>query len=80
MSFSLSSLVANRADAQLVIPTNLGAGADAEVRESAPAANRGTSDELATRILDAGPANDPSGLIFRSAGRSTSSVRCSISS
>jgi hypothetical protein len=62
LSLSLASLVGNRADAQLVIPTNLGAGADAEVRESAPAANRGTSDELATRILDAGPPNDPSGL------------------
>lgn len=36
--------------AQFTIPTNFGAGADAEVRESAPTQNRGASTELATRI------------------------------
>lgn len=43
------------------IPTNRGNGADAEVRESSPVTNRGTSTEIATRILNtyiAGNAND----------------------
>jgi len=41
------------------IPTNLGAGADAEVRESAPAQNRGTSTEIASRVRNAAVPPDP---------------------
>lgn len=43
------------------IPTNDGTGADAEVRESSPTQNRGTSTEIATRVWNtyiAGHAND----------------------
>ena len=36
----------------VVITTNVGLGADAEVRESFPDQNRGASTELATRVLD----------------------------
>ncbi|MCA9184778.1 MAG: PEP-CTERM sorting domain-containing protein [Pirellulaceae bacterium] len=36
----------------LEIPTNFGIGADAEVRESAPTQNRGSSTEIASRIID----------------------------
>lgn len=45
------------------VPTNYGNGADAEVRESAPTQNRGSSTEIASRILNnwtLGNANDGS--------------------
>lgn len=45
----------------VVITTNMGLGADAEVRESNPTQNRGASTELATRAADSyagGAAND----------------------
>lgn len=38
--------------APVYLPTNIGNGADAEVRESTPTQNRGASTELATRVLD----------------------------
>ena len=44
-----------------VIPTSFGAGADAEVREDSSSSNRGSSNEIATRIIDnfpPGHAND----------------------
>jgi len=41
------------------IPTNLGNGADAEVRESNPTQNRGISTEIATRIQNLFPLGDP---------------------
>ena len=45
--------ISSTASAGLVyLPTNIGNGADAEVRESAPTQNRGASTELATRVLD----------------------------
>jgi hypothetical protein len=43
----------------LVIPTNYGVGADAEVRDHQPTTNFGMGTELATRILNARPADDP---------------------
>lgn len=47
------------ASAAIIIPTNLGVGADAEVREEAPTTNRGTSNELATRSQSLLPLGDP---------------------
>ena len=44
--------------AQVHLPTNLGNGADAEVRESIPDQNRGASTEIATRIVDRVPSGD----------------------
>ncbi len=40
------------------IPTNNGAGADSEVRESNPLQVRGSSSEIATRVLNQFPAGD----------------------
>ena len=45
--------------AVIIIPTNLGVGADAEVRESQPLTNFGASDELATRVRNEHPLGDP---------------------
>ena len=48
----------------VIIPTSYGAGADAEVREEAPTTNRGSSNEIASRIIDnwpTGDANDDDG-------------------
>ena len=45
----------------VIIPTSFGVGADAEVREEAPTTNRGSSNEIASRIVDTFPtghAND----------------------
>jgi hypothetical protein len=47
----------------VIIPTSFGVGADAEVREDAPLTNRGSSNEIASRIIDNFPfghANDGS--------------------
>jgi len=41
------------------IPTNRGVGADAEIRESNPTQNRGTSTELASRVRNDFPLGDP---------------------
>lgn len=41
------------------LPTNLGSGADAEVRESDPTQNRGLSTELGTRVIDRGAPGGP---------------------
>ncbi|MEZ6190526.1 MAG: hypothetical protein R3C45_04465 [Phycisphaerales bacterium] len=49
--------------AALWLPTNVGIGADAEVRESNPTQNRGTSTEIASRVkndVPLGNANDGS--------------------
>jgi hypothetical protein len=43
------------ADAAILIPTNLGVGADAEVRDHQGTTNFGAGTELATRILNATP-------------------------
>lgn len=51
-------LLAPVANAQW-IPTNYGAGADAEVRESDPTQNRGSSTELASRVRNDFIAGDP---------------------
>ncbi len=56
------AVFALRANA-VVIPTNFGIGADAEVRESNPTQNRGDSTELGSRVLNdflLGSANDGS--------------------
>jgi hypothetical protein len=45
-----SAALSTSASGQFRVPTNFGAGADAEVREFQPDANRGASNELATRI------------------------------
>lgn len=45
--------------AAIWVPTNYGNGADAEVRESNPTQNRGTSTEIASRIKNAVPSGDP---------------------
>ncbi len=42
----------------VIIPTSYGAGADAEVREEAPTTNRGSSNEIASRIIDNWPTGD----------------------
>jgi hypothetical protein len=42
----------------VIIPTSFGAGADAEVREEAPTTNRGSSNEIASRIVDNWPTGD----------------------
>ena len=51
-------LMAGTAHAQIHRPTNYGAGADAEVRESNADQNRGDSTEIATRVIDRFPAGD----------------------
>lgn len=50
---SLAVLCASATAAPIWVPTNFGAGADAEVRESNPTQNRGTSTEIASRIKNA---------------------------
>lgn len=49
------------AGGNIFLPTNAGNGADAEVRESNPDQNRGTSTELATRVRDAHSPDDGTG-------------------
>lgn len=49
IALAVATTLASAADAQW-IPTNVGAGADAEVRESAPTQNRGNSTEIASRV------------------------------
>lgn len=60
--FAIGALVSIASSTQgAVIPTSFGVGADAEVREEAPTTNRGSSNEIATRIVDDWPlghAND----------------------
>lgn len=57
---ALGAMVGMAATAQaVIIPTSFGVGADAEVRESSPTTNRGSSTELASRILDNVIAGDP---------------------
>lgn len=56
------------------IPTNAGAGADAEVRESLPLQNRGSSTEIASRIVDEGGVGDRNSLIYTRFDLSTVSV------
>lgn len=41
------------------VPTNVGVGADAEVRESNPTQNRGDSTEIASRVRNDVPLGDP---------------------
>jgi hypothetical protein len=60
-SLALGALALAPAARAALIPTNFGAGADAEVREEAPTTNRGSNSEIASRIIDnfpAGHAND----------------------
>jgi len=45
---------------KIFLPTNVGLGADAEVRESFPTQNRGDSTEIATRVADRYDLGDPS--------------------
>jgi hypothetical protein len=52
-------ILSGTAQALIVRPTNFGVGADAEVRESQPTTNRGTSSELATRVRNDFPLGDP---------------------
>lgn len=47
------------AHAKIVIPTNLGVGADAEVRDHQPITNFGASTELASRVRSEFPLGDP---------------------
>ncbi len=47
------------ADAKIVIPTNFGVGADAEVRDHQPTTNFGASTELASRVQSLLPLGDP---------------------
>lgn len=68
---ALGAMVGMAATAQaVIIPTSFGVGADAEVREDAPVANRGASNEIASRIIDNFPAghasdgNDRNSLIY----------------
>ena len=42
----------------VIIATSFGAGADAEVREETPSTNRGSSNEIASRIVDNLPLGD----------------------
>lgn len=56
VAMSCGSLVSRAA---IVIPTNLGVGADAEVREFQPTTNRGTDTDLATRVRNDFPLGDP---------------------
>lgn len=53
-------LVASTAYGGFWTPTNYGIGADAEVRESAPVQNRGTSTEIASRVRNDFVLGDPS--------------------
>ena len=68
---AIGAMVGMAATAQaVIIPTSFGVGADAEVREEAPLANRGASNEIASRIIDNLPAghvndgNDRTSLIY----------------
>jgi hypothetical protein len=57
---ALGAMVGMAATAQaVIIPTSFGAGADAEVREETPTTNRGSSNEIASRIVDNWPVGDP---------------------
>lgn len=56
---ALGAMVGMATTAQaVIIPTSFGAGADAEVREEAPTTNRGSSNEIASRIIDNWPTGD----------------------
>jgi hypothetical protein len=55
-----TALIAPVAHGGFFTPTNYGTGADAEVRESAPTSNRGTSTEIASRIANNFIAGNPS--------------------
>lgn len=51
-TLAVAALAAPTFAAEYRIPTNAGTGADAEVRESNPTQNRGSSTELASRVID----------------------------
>lgn len=53
------ALCAPASAASFWVPTNYGLGADAEVRESNPSQNRGTSTEIASRVRNDVIAGDP---------------------
>ncbi|QDV74419.1 hypothetical protein [Botrimarina mediterranea] len=57
--FLAGAFCAPALSASIWVPTNYGNGADAEVRESAPTQNRGTSTEIASRIKNTAPQGDP---------------------
>lgn len=52
VAFSLCAGGAIAHAGPIYLPTNVGNGADAEVRESNPTQNRGASTEIATRVID----------------------------
>ncbi|MEQ8848929.1 PEP-CTERM sorting domain-containing protein [Botrimarina sp.] len=56
--FMAGAICASASAAPIWVPTNFGAGADAEVRESNFSQNRGGSTEIASRIADNFPAGD----------------------
>ncbi|MCA9151934.1 MAG: PEP-CTERM sorting domain-containing protein [Planctomycetales bacterium] len=58
-ALAIGAMVTPDAHGQLIIRTRDGIGADAEVRESAPDQNRGTSTEIASRIKESVPGGDP---------------------
>lgn len=56
---ALGAMVGMAATAEaVIIATSFGAGADAEVREETPSTNRGSSNEIASRIVDNLPLGD----------------------